>query len=209
MSALLFSAVRKISACFAATILITIFSASAHAVVINFDDLTFVPLDPESPSFGDHPLGDEYASQGLWISNAYLLPYTADEKIISGSNYLFAGASGSSMSLLFFGELPTYVAMYIGGNPVGTLHTNAYGPSGIIASHEKEDDNWEYVTFESATGIAEIEMWSTQQHRVSGAKIDDITYTYASVPEPSSLGLLLLAALALFNRRISGRNKGR
>jgi hypothetical protein len=204
MSALLFSAVRKISACFAATILITIFSASAHAVVINFDDLTFVPLDPETPSFGDHPLGDEYASQGLGISNAYLLPYSADEEVISGSNYLLAGASGSSMYFSFLGDLPTYVAMYIGGNPVGTLYTNARGPSGYFSSHQKDNSNWEYVTFESATGIAEIEIWATQQHRVSGAKIDDITYTYASVPEPSSLGLLILATLAVFYRRVKG-----
>lgn len=202
MSRLLLSSFRQISAFFAAIILAVIFSVSAHAVVINFDDLTFVPLDPESPSFGDHPLGNQYQSQGLLIDNAYLLPYGTDEEIISGTNYLLAGASGSSMTFSFVGELPTYVAMYIGGNPVGVLHTNAYGPSGFFASHQKESDDWEYVTFESATGISQIEMWATQQHRVSGAKVDDITFAYASVPEPSSFILWVLAFFVLFCRRI-------
>jgi len=201
MKELIFLRVRKISAYFAAIILAAIFSVSAHAVVINFDDLTFVPLDPDSPSFGDHPLSDEYRSQGLLIGNAFLLPYGEGDDIISDRNYLLAGASGSPMELAFIGQLPTFVGMYIGGNPVGVLHTSVYGPSGLLASHKKEGDGWEYVTFESAKGISQIEMWATQQHRVSGAVIDDITFTYASVPEPSSFILWVLAVFVLFCRR--------
>jgi hypothetical protein len=201
MSALLFSAVRKISACFAAIIFTSVLSFHAHAVVINFDDLTYVPENPDFPSFGDVPLGDQYRSQGLLIDNAFLLPYAPDDDIISWKNYLLAGAMGSPMTLRFVGELPTYVGMYLGGNPLGVLYTSVYDQSGVIASHEKENGGWEYVSFESATGISRIEMFASQQTRVSGAVIDDITYTYASVSEPSSLGLLLLAALALFNRR--------
>ena len=207
MSALLFSAFRKILACFAATIFITIFSASAHAVVINFDDLTYVPENPDFPSFGDVLLGDQYRSQGLLIDNAFLLPYgSPDEVGISGPNYLLAGAMGSPMTLQFVGELPTYVGMYIGGNPLGILYTRAYDSSEVFASHEKELGGWEYVSFESATGISRIEMSASQQTRVSGAIVDDITYTYASVPEPSSWGLLLLAALSIFNRRYRESN---
>jgi hypothetical protein len=201
MNALLFSAVRNFFACFAAIILMSVCSIKAHALVIDFDDLTYVPLNPEFPSFGDYPLGNEYRSQGLLINNAYLLPYGENDDIISGRNYLLAGASGSSMTFSFVGELPTFVGMYIGGNPLGILYTNAYGPSGFLASHQKEGGGWEYVSFESATGIAQIEMWATQQQRVSGAMIDNLTYTYASVPESSSFGLLFLAALVLFCRR--------
>lgn len=201
MSVLRFSAFRKIFACFAATILMSTFPLHASAVVINFDDLTYVPVDPDFPSFGDYPLDNQYKSQGLVIDNAYLLPYSSDDDIISGRNYLLAGASGSPMNLLFVGELPTFVAMYIGGNPLGVLHTSAYGPAGFFASHQKEDSDWEYVTFESATGIAQIEMWASQQQRVSGGAIDNLTYTYASVPEPSSSGLLIFGAFVLFYRR--------
>lgn len=201
MSGPLFSAVRKIFAGFTTVILAAVFAAQAQAVVINFDDLTFVPLDPDSPSFGDHPLGDEYRSQGLLIGNAFLLPYGADDDIISGRNYLLAGASGSPMELAFIGQLPTFVGMYIGGSPSGVLYTNAYGPSGLVASHQKESSGWEYVTFEFATGISQIEMWATQQQRVSGASIDDITFTYSSVPEPSSFILWVLVFFVLFCRR--------
>ncbi|MEN0039586.1 MAG: PEP-CTERM sorting domain-containing protein [Cellvibrio sp.] len=203
MSVLLFSATRKFFTYFAAIFLMSICSIKAFAVVINFDDLTYVPIDPEFPSFGDFPLGNEYESQGLVIYNAYLLPYSEDDDIISGRNYLLAGASGSSMGFAFVGQLPTFVGMYIGGNPVGTLHVNAYDPSGIFDSYQKDYGGWEYVTFESAAGISQIDMWATQQHRVSGAIIDDLTFNYSSVPEPSSIGLLMLAAMALFGRRMT------
>lgn len=201
MNSLLPRTVRKISACFAAMILAVAFSAQTQAVVIDFDDLTYVPIDPEFPSFGDFPLDNQYQSQGLLISNAYLLPYAEGDAIISGVNYLLAGASGSSMTLSFVGNLPTYVGMYLGGDPLGVLYTNVYGPSGFFASHEKEDSGWEYVFFESATGIAQIEISASQQHRVSGAIIDDLTYTYASVPEPSSFMLWAFAIIVVFRRR--------
>lgn len=202
MSVLLFSATRKFFAHFAAIFLMSICSIKAYAVVINFDDLTYVPENPEFPSFGDYPLGNEYRSQGLLISNAFLLPYSEDDDLISWGNFLLAGGSGSPMILSFVGQLPTFVGMYIGGNPLGVLHTSAYGPAGFFTSHQKDSSGWEYVTFESATGISYIEMGATQQTRVSGGKIDDITYTYASVPESSSIGLLMLAAMALFGRRM-------
>ncbi|PUA30620.1 MAG: hypothetical protein B0W54_09155 [Cellvibrio sp. 79] len=209
MSNLLFPAVRKISACISTMILAVVFSAQVQAVVIDFDDLTYVPIDPEFPSFGDFPLDNQYQSQGLLISNAYLLPYAEGDDIISGKNYLLAGASGSSMTLSFIGALPTYVGMYLGGDPLGVLYTNVYGPAGFFASHEKEDSGWEYVFFESATGIAQIEISASQQHRVSGAVIDDLTYTYASVPEPSSFMLWAFAIIGLFCRRLGWIKEGK
>lgn len=201
MNCLLGAAVKIISACCSAIVLSFVFITQAQAVVINFDDLTYVPLDPDFPSFGDTPLYDQYRSQGLLISNAYLLPYAGDDEVISGINYLLAGASGSPMVLSFVGDLPTYVGMYIGGGPLGVLYTNAYGPSGLFASLEREGSGWRYVSFTSVTGIARIEMYSSQQQRVSGATIDDLTYTYGAVPESSSLVLLAFAVIVLFCRR--------
>ena len=202
MNALLFSFIKKFSACFAAIIFAIVFATPAHAVLIDFDDLTYIPLNPEFPSFGDTPLYDQYQSQGLLIGNAFLLPYGEGDNIISWSNFLLAGASGGTMVLSFVGKLPTYVGMYIGGDPAGVLYTIASGP-GFYASHEKEESGWEYVSFKSATGIAQIEMWATQQTRVSGAMVDDITFTYVSVPEPSPLGLLGLPVLILFGRHFN------
>lgn len=203
MRSLLFCSVRKFFICGAA-IIAAAFSVQARAVLIDFDDLTYIPENPEHPSFGEFPLDTQYQAQGLLINNAFLLPYAEGDDSISGTNYLLAGASGSSMTLSFIGKLPTYVGMYIGGRPAGVLYTMAYGPSGIFASHEKEEGGWEYVSFESNTGIARIEMFASQQHRVSGAKIEDITFTYASVPEPSSLMLAVLAIIISYLRRVYG-----
>ena len=43
--------------------------------MINFDDLTYAPVYLNDPLFADVPLNNQYLSQGLRISEAYLLPY--------------------------------------------------------------------------------------------------------------------------------------
>lgn len=202
MNSLLFPTARKFFRFFYTMILVVLFSAKAQAVLIDFDDLTYVPEDPLFASFSDFPLHDEYRSQGLLISNAFLLPYAEGDDLISWENYLLAGAAGNSMTLSFVGDLPISVGMYLGGTPLGVLYTNVYASSGVVASHEKREGGWEYVFFESSAGISQIEMFASQQTRVSGAKIDDLTYTYASVPEPSSLILWAFAIIVLLHRRI-------
>lgn len=201
MSSFPFAISKKFFTFFSAITLVVLFSAKAQAVLIDFDDLTYVPENPMFPSFGDVPLYDQYQSQGLLIGNAYLAPSCPDGEFISGENCLLAGASGSSMTLSFVGKLPTYVGMYLGGDPAGVLYTTVYGPSGLVASHQKEESGWEYISFKSSTGIATIEMFASQQTRVSGVMIDDITYTYAEVPESSSLILWIFAGIVLFYRR--------
>lgn len=192
---------KKFLPFFSTMIFVVAFAAKAQAVLIDFDDLTYVPDNPMSPSFGDTPLNNQYKSQGLLIGNAFLLPYGEGRDSISQKNFLLAGASGDVMTLSFVGKLPTYVGMYLGGDPLGVLYTSVYGPPGLVASHEKEDGGWEYVSFKSPKGISKIEMFASQQTRVSGAMIDDITYTYAEVPEPSALALWAFAIVVLFRRR--------
>ena len=204
---------------FAAIVLLSILAVQAHAVLINFDDLTYVPVDPSDPFFADVPLDNQYLSQGLSIANAFLLPYdldsSSDPDRISGPNYLLAGASGDYMTLSFVGNLPTYVGMYVGSFSQEMIFTNAYGPSGLVASLHTAGDGGpfndqspyvpkQYLSFESATGVSKIEMWGWYGGRVSGF-VDDITFTYTSVPEPSSLILFGLGALVLVYRRFTAR----
>jgi hypothetical protein len=211
-----FATFRCLFKAFAAIVFLFTFSLSAHAVLINFDDLTYVPVDPEDPSFDDFPLDNQYLSQGLSISNAFLLPYDmdsgSDPDRISGPNYLLAGAAGDDMTLSFVGRLPTHVGMYVGAFSHEMIFTDAYGPAGLIASLHTAGDGGpfndqspyipkQYLTFESAGGISRIDLSGWYGSRVSGF-VDDITYTYADVPEPSPLVLLGLGVLALTYRRV-------
>lgn len=196
-----------------ATVLLSTLTFNAHAVLINFDDLVYVPVFPDDPHFSDVPLDDQYLSQGLAIANAYLLPYSdSDPEVISGPNYLLAGGGGGPMTLHFFGALPTYVGMYVGSPAHEMIFANAYGPAGLIASLYTKGDGGpfndqspyeprQYLSFESATGIRRIDVWGWYESRVS-ASIDDITFTYASVPEPSQLILMIMGALTLVSRRV-------
>lgn len=224
MSTTPFSTFSRIFAYFAAIVLFSSVALKAHAVLINFDDLTYVPVDPEYPFFADVPLDNQYLSQGLSISNAYLQPYyidpdsPPDPDVISGPNYLLAGASGDVMTLSFVGTLPTYVGMYVGSFINEMIFTKAYGPSGLISSPYTTGDGGpfndqspyvprQYLTYESAAGISKIELWGWYGGRASGY-VDDITYTYSEVPEPAPLTLFGLGVLVLVYRRFKGFTKG-
>lgn len=199
-----------------ALVLSSFLAVNAHAVLINFDDLTYVPVDPEDPFFADVPLDTQYLSQGLSISNAYLTTYDSadDPDFISGPNRMLAGGGGEYMTLSFVGALPTFVGMYVAPFSGEMLFLDAYGPGGLLASIHTIGDGGpfnpsapyvprQYVTFESAMGISSIDMSAFYSTRLTGY-VDDITYTYADVPEPSSLLLFGLGALALGYRRYKG-----
>lgn len=216
MSTTPFYAFRCIFKYFAAIVLLSSFALKAHAALINFDDLTYVPEYPEWPFFADTPVTDQYASQGLLVSDGYLLPYYldpgSDPDRISGPNYLLAG---NIMTLSFMGDLPTYVGMYVGSFSHETIFADAYGPTGLLASVYTAGDGGpyfsapyvprQYLSFESSAGISRIDMSGFYGSRVS-AFVDDITFTYASVPEPSSLILFGLGALVLVYRRFPERS---
>jgi len=189
---------------------------NAHAVFINFDDLTYVPESPEWPHFADTPVTDQYVSQGLLVLDGYLNPYyyslegELEPNAISGPNYLL----GSTAFALQFvgGNLPTYVGMYVGSGGQEAIFLEAYGKSGLLGSARTEGlapPTWDtpykprqYVSFEFAEGITQINMWGAFGGRVS-ASVDDLTFTYADVPEPSSFILLCLGILTMFYRRLS------
>jgi hypothetical protein len=188
---------------------IVLLSLPAHAVLINFDDLTYVPGDEEFPHFADTPVSDQYASLGLYIADGYLLPYgdSDDPDFISGPNFLLGG---NSMTLFFSGELPTHVGMYVMSPQEDAIFLEAYGTSGLIAIVQTAgyagpfvDSPYvpkQYVTFNSNEGIDRIDVRNFYGSRVS-AMIDDLTFTHASVPEPSLFALMGIGLATLFYRR--------
>lgn len=200
---------------FTCSVFLTILSNNVHAVFIDFDDLVYVPEYPEWPHFADTPVTDQYASQGLLIDGGYLLPYyqspegELEPNAISGPNYLIGG---NWLDLNFVGDkLPTYVGMYV-GSAYEAIFLEAYGASGLLGSTYTKGSappTWDapyeprqYVSFEFAEGIKQIQMWGAFGSRTS-AHVDDLTFTYAHVPEPSSFILMCVGVFAIFYKRIS------
>lgn len=216
MSITPFATFRCLFKTFVAIVLLFTFPLKVHAALIDFDDLTYVPEDPEWPFFADTPVTNQYLSKGLSVSDGYLLPYdldpASDPDRISGSNYLLAG---NIMTLSFVGELPTYVGMYLGSFSHETIFADAYDTSGFLSSVYTAGDGGpylsapyvpkQYISFESSTGISRINISGFYGSRVSGF-VDDLTFTYASVPEPSSFILFGLGMLVVAYRRFIGKN---
>ena len=181
------------------------FGSNASAVTIHFDDL--VPIhDPVFPCFCDNPLSNEYASKGLIINDGYLDGESLDGGI-TYQNVLITGPYGQ---LSFTGELPTFVSMRVTSLHGDAIFLSAYGPDGFLATQQTPgfagpfDDtppepNF-YISFSAATGIQAINI-DAFYFRSTGAAIDDLTFTYTSVPEPSSLLLLSFAGI-MFVRRV-------
>jgi hypothetical protein len=197
------------------TFSLSLLAPAAHAVFIDFDDLTYVPRDSEWPSFDDTPVTDQYLSKGLSVIDGYLASYysDADSNHISGSNYLLGS---NTLTLNFVGEnLPTFVGMYVqsGGE---AIFLEAFGSSGLLSSTHTAGDGGpaysapyvpkQYVSFEASAGIKSIQMWGAYGSRVS-AYVDDLTFTYAQaeVPEPSPFILLGMGIAALAYRNLRNR----
>ncbi len=191
---------------FIAAVFISISAASnAYAVFIDFDDL--VPVyDPVFPCFCDNPLTNQYESQGLLIGDAYLNGESDD----GGLTYENILLSGPYATLYFIGQLPTFVSMNVTSINGDAIYLTAYGPGGTAGEYQTSgfagSDDYppvipdELVSFYSETGISQINIDSYYFLRV-GAEIDNLTFTYSSVPEPSSLALMLLGCLAVLWRR--------
>ena len=197
-------------------VLLSLFSVPAKAVVINFDDLVYVPSWPED-FFGDHELTDEYEDQGLLISGGFLsVWHEGTGPSVSEPNFLYAG---HDLRLKFIGELPTFVSMYVSANSEQAVYLRAFDSSSeLIASHTT--DGWQgfdtdppyvpnqLVSFNAQGGISKIFI-SDFYFRRTGAMIDDLTFTYsAQVPEPGSVFLFGLGMLAIFGRVCTAHSKG-
>ena len=177
-------------------------TASAHATLINFDDLVYIPTDPDD-CFCDHELTNEYESKGLIIDGGYLGT--------SGTNNYLSGTPW--LVLKFIGILPTKISLSVSAALEDVVYLDAHG-SGFNSS--KKTTGWagpfddtpytanQIISFSSASGISSINIAAFYDLRID-AIIDDINCDYsATVPESSSLGLMgigLLAGLLMLPRR--------
>lgn len=178
-------------------------AAGSHAVLIDFDDLE--SRDISWPLTDENALSDEYLAQGLLIDGGFLAYWNPDyEGIISSPHFLFGG---NVMRLTFVDKSPVFVSMYVSSVFDYANIINVYGPDGLITtrlttgSTGGESDNdpfipWEYITFEAPQGITSMTFEGFYNMRWS-TLIDDLTYEYASVPEPATLLMFLSGLLAL------------
>jgi hypothetical protein len=180
--------------------IISIFSSSANAITITFDELDPATIENER-------LTNEYESQGLVFDyNAYLVSASTQ----SAPNYVI----GPGISLHFTNELPTYVSFYTGSSTEHKVFISAFGPNGYFSNLTTEGglNGWgsdestpyipnQFVVFQSEFGIASIEL-SGQ----SDGYIDDLTFYVAgdetSVPEPSVIILLILGLGCIASRKL-------
>ena len=183
-------------------------SSSAHAVLINFDELN--PSAYEDGPYGfPIPLTNEYESQGLVFKYAaYLLEWSESKPIVSSPNYI----GGPGFGFEFVGELPTSVSFYLGSSSQMAVFIDVLGPNyaNHLTSSGENHGGWpedlgspyipnELFTFYSATGISSVEFSGR-----GDVFIDDLIYNYSSqaqVPEPSTFVLLLLGFLGLVASR--------
>lgn len=178
---------------------------NASAVVINFDDL--VPVhDPIFPCFCDNELTDEYAAQGLTFNDGFFDGSSSDGGL-TYQNYLITGPYGQ---LIFSGELPTFVSMFVTSIHNDAIYFSAWGPDGFLETKKTPgfggpfDDtppepNF-HISFTAEKGIRFIDI-SAFYFRRTGAMIDDLTFTTTPVPEPQAW-LLATLLIAPFLRKV-------
>lgn len=197
---------------FIGSCLLSFVALNAQAAFIDFDDLTYVPEYEEWPHFSDTPVTNQYESLGLLVSDGYLMPYgsdpDSDPNFVSGPNYLLGG---TTMTFSFIGQLPTYVGMHVSSYRNEAIFMQAFGESGdLVASARTSgfggpfDDipyvPREYITLTSPEGISRIDFWGFFNRNTS-AGVDDLTFTFAEVPEPPMNILIGLGLLLVIYRR--------
>lgn len=176
----------------------------ARAASITFDDIPYIPVDPEWPQFDDVHVTDQYLSQGLLIEGGFLGRRYPPEDNLANPQYLLGS---NFMRMTFVGDqLPDHVAMTVSSAFDYANIINFYGPDGhlfelITSGSTGIEPNEPYqenqpISFTSLMGIAEITFEGFYNTRW-GTLVDNLQFTSSpptGVPEP---GLLLLFCLGI------------
>lgn len=180
----------------------------ARAGVINFDDIPYVPLDPEWPQFYDVEVTDQYLDQGVLIDGGYLGRRYPEEEHVDNPQYLFGG---NFMRMTFVGErLPNYVTMTVSSVFDYANIINFYGPDGHLFEMTTSGSRGSLlpgkpyrhnqpVSFKSHTGISEITFEGFYNMRW-GTLVDNLRFKSSrqtSVPETNALWLLFIGIAAI------------
>ena len=183
---------------------VLLFSSSARAITLDFNEL-------DRATYAEYPDGvltNEYQSVGLLFGDSAYLVENGE-----GNN----AVGGPGFSILFDGELPNFVSMYVWSGSGHALFPRVYYASGEfedtitkgqITGMFGDESREPYflpqlISFNSSIGISGISLTSQ-----TSTYMDDLTFTYGSVvdvAEPSSFLLFFLGliGLTLYKRRVS------
>ncbi|MET0334600.1 MAG: PEP-CTERM sorting domain-containing protein [Rhizobacter sp.] len=177
---------------------------TAHAAVIDFDDLQVgnYPSSMWEP-YVDPIAPQAYARQGVVIEGGWLWPadhpWSQSMRVSPDTRITFIGAS-----------LPTRVSLHLRWLPEDVLDLRAVGPSGYTSTFHSfgygdgpsvpPDFGNQIISFQSAAGISSLSFADSSFMRFP-AWVDDLSLgnNVPAVPEPGPLllagaGLLLLGA---------------
>lgn len=184
-------------------------SQTTHAVFIDFDDIVAPPANPfgcETVEPCGLILSNEYESKGVvfegfsWLVGG-VLPDGTNQNQVFGTNGIWLGFVGTRPNFVSFnvdsalGLEASYFSVYGENNELLFLqHSNGW------TGFEETSTPYipgELVSIYSSAGIAGIYIESLFNLR-SGPTIDNLTFEYRTVPEPSALLLFLGGIVGLF-----------
>lgn len=195
-------------------LLATIIPLKAHAVFIDFDDIAAppaYPFDCDGIEYCGLILSNEYESKGVKFLgySSWLIGGTLpDGKNLNGVRGI------NSIGLEFVGELPNFVSLNIDSPyQAEASYFYVYGEDGeLLFLHISsgwrgtEETSTPYIPSElveiySSSRIKNIDIFSLFNLRV-GPWMDNLTFEYREVNEPSILLLLVMGLAGYFLRRI-------
>lgn len=202
----MFAKQLKYLTCLPILLTLCIASQTAQAVFIDFDDIVAPPANPfgcETVEPCGLILSNEYESKGVVFGNSgwlvgQVLPDGTNQNQVFGTN---------GISLNFVGALPNFISFNVDSPfQLEASYFSVYGENNdlLFVQHSSgwtgiEETSTPYIPGElvsiySNTRIKGIYIESLFNLR-TGPTIDNLTFEYREVPEPSSL-LLFLGGIA-------------
>lgn len=198
---------------------LAIFAHNATAVFIDFDDIAAPPANPFNcpppPTSCGLILSNEYESKGiLFIGDNWLIGETLPDG--TNQNRVFGL---NTISFSFTDILPNFISFNINSAlDHEASFIEVWGKSGHlftrITSGRLGDGEGtpyipnEFISFYSPEAITHIGISSLYNNRI-GPDIDNLTFEFRQVPEPSPLLLLIPGIAALIWKRKASNNLGK